>query len=55
MTELVNRLRSAGVKTLTTGFFRPDFFDHYGFSVEKRHAGLVKDLTEEDAPIPAAR
>jgi N-acetylglutamate synthase-like GNAT family acetyltransferase len=55
ITELVNRLRSAGVKTLTTGFFRPDFFDHYGFRVEKRHAGLVKDLTEEDTPLADRR
>jgi len=51
MTELIKRLRSAGVTTLTTGFFRQDFFDRYGFRVEKRHAGLVRDLTEE--PVPA--
>jgi long-subunit acyl-CoA synthetase (AMP-forming)/N-acetylglutamate synthase-like GNAT family acetyltransferase len=50
MSELINRLRSAGIKILTTGFFRPDYFYPYGFRVEKRHAGLVKDLTESDAP-----
>ena len=49
MNELINRLRSAGIKTLTTGFFRPDYFYPYGFRVEKRHAGLVKDLTDGDA------
>jgi long-subunit acyl-CoA synthetase (AMP-forming)/N-acetylglutamate synthase-like GNAT family acetyltransferase len=51
MQELFNRLRSAGIRTLTTGFFRPDYFYAYGFRVEKRHAGLVKDLTEDD-PAP---
>jgi long-subunit acyl-CoA synthetase (AMP-forming)/N-acetylglutamate synthase-like GNAT family acetyltransferase len=54
MTELFNRLRSADVKTLTTGFFRPDYFERYGFRVEKRHAGLVKDLAGED-PAPDLR
>jgi len=48
MSELINRLRSAGIKLLTTGFFRPDYFYPYGFRVEKRHAGLVKDLTSGD-------
>ena len=44
MKELFNRLRSAGVKTVTTGFFRPEYFYGYGFRIEKRYAGLVKDL-----------
>jgi N-acetylglutamate synthase-like GNAT family acetyltransferase len=51
MLELINRLRAAGVKTLTTGFFRQDYFERYGFRIEKGHAGLVKDLSEES---PAA-
>jgi hypothetical protein len=52
MNELINRLRSAGCKTLTTGFFRPDYFYRYGFGVEKSHAGLVLDLSGEDAAAP---
>ena len=44
MQELDNRLRSAGVETLTTGFFLPEYFYTYGFRVEKHYAGLVKNL-----------
>jgi N-acetylglutamate synthase-like GNAT family acetyltransferase len=44
MREFFNRLRAIGVKTATTGFFRPEFFYAYGFAIEKRYAGLVKEL-----------
>jgi GNAT superfamily N-acetyltransferase len=44
--ELSNRLRTAGFTSLTTGFFRPQFFYRYGFSVERRYAGLVRELSE---------
>lgn len=47
MRELFNRLRAAGIKTLTTGFFRPEYFYSYGFKIERRYAGLVKELEEE--------
>jgi N-acetylglutamate synthase-like GNAT family acetyltransferase len=47
MNELFNRLRAAGVKTVTTGFYRPEYFYTYGFAIEKRYAGLVKNLDEE--------
>lgn len=43
--ELSNRLRTAGFRSLTTGFFRPEFFYRFGFTVERRYAGLVRDLT----------
>jgi long-chain acyl-CoA synthetase len=46
MREFLNRLRSAGVRHVTTGFFRPEYFYGYGFRIEKRFAGLVKDLSE---------
>lgn len=49
MRELFNRLRAAGIKTLTTGFFRPEYFYSYGFKIERRYAGLVKELEEEPA------
>ena len=46
MKEFFSRLRAAGVKTVTTGFFRPEYFYAYGFRIEKRYAGLVKSLEE---------
>jgi N-acetylglutamate synthase-like GNAT family acetyltransferase len=48
MKELFNRLRAAGTKTVTTGFFRPQYFYSYGFIIEKRYAGLVKNLEAEN-------
>ena len=50
MHEFLNRLRSAGVRTVTTGFFRPEYFYGYGFRIEKRYAGLVKDLSGDEFP-----
>jgi long-subunit acyl-CoA synthetase (AMP-forming)/GNAT superfamily N-acetyltransferase len=44
MKEFFNRVRAAGASTVTTGFFRPEYFYAYGFKLEKRHAGLVKEL-----------
>jgi len=44
--EFFNRLRAAGIKTVTTGFFRPEFFYAYGFRIEPRYAGLVKSLED---------
>lgn len=47
MNDFFNRLRAAGVKRVTTGFFRPEYFYAHGFRIEKRYAGLVKSLEEE--------
>ena len=44
MKEFFNRVRAAGATTATTGFFRPEYFYAYGFKLEKRYAGLVKEL-----------
>jgi long-subunit acyl-CoA synthetase (AMP-forming)/predicted N-acetyltransferase YhbS len=53
MNEFFNRLSAAGVHTVTTGFFRPEYFYAFGFKIEKRYAGLVKTLDggedQEDA------
>ncbi len=49
--ELRNRLRTAGYASLTTGFFRPQFFYRMGFTVEKRYAGLYQSLVEDGAPV----
>ncbi len=51
MHQFFNRLRAAGTRTLTTGFFRPEYFYSYGFKIERRYAGLVKDLDQE---VPGA-
>jgi GNAT superfamily N-acetyltransferase len=50
MREFFHRLRAAGVKTVTTGFFRPEYFYGHGFAIEKRYAGLVKKLDDEAPP-----
>jgi len=47
MKQFFNRLRAAGFQTVTTGFFRPEYFYSYGFKIERRYAGLVKELEEE--------
>jgi long-chain acyl-CoA synthetase len=47
ISELRNRLRTAGYASLTTGFFRPQFFYRMGFTVEKRYAGLYQSLIED--------
>jgi GNAT superfamily N-acetyltransferase len=46
--ELRNRLRTDGYTSLTTGFFRPQFFYRMGFTVEKRYAGLYQSLVERE-------
>ncbi|MGD8441578.1 MAG: GNAT family N-acetyltransferase, partial [Holophagae bacterium] len=46
--ELANRLRAENYRWLTTGFFRPQFFYRYGFSVERRYAGLVRSLRPDE-------
>ena len=49
--ELRNRLLTAGYRSLTTGFFRPQFFYRLGFKVERRYAGLVRSLTDENQEV----
>jgi hypothetical protein len=46
--ELANRLRADNIRWLTTGFFRPQFFYRYGFTVERRYAGLVRSLQPDE-------
>jgi N-acetylglutamate synthase-like GNAT family acetyltransferase len=48
MSEFFNRLRAGGLKTVTTGFFRPEYFYSYGFRIERRYSGLVKSLEETE-------
>ncbi len=44
MKEFFNRLKNEKYEYVTTGFFRPEYFYKFGFSVEKKYSGLVKKL-----------
>ena len=48
MNEFFERMKSDGVKNVTTGFFRPEYFYRFGFRVEKKYSGLVKKLIETE-------
>lgn len=44
MKELFNRMKSENYKFVTTGFFRPEYFYRFGFKIERKYSGLVKEL-----------
>jgi predicted GNAT family acetyltransferase len=44
MNELFNRVKSDNIKFITTGFFRPEYFYRFGFKIERKYSGLVKEL-----------
>ncbi len=44
MNEFLKRLKSEHIRHVTTGFFRPEYFYKFGFKVEKKYSGLVKEL-----------
>ena len=44
MNEFFERMRADGLKFVTTGFFRPEYFYRFGFKVERKYSGLVKEL-----------
>lgn len=44
MSEFLKRLKSEHIRYVTTGFFRPEYFYKFGFKVEKKYSGLVKEL-----------
>ena len=46
MNEFLNRMRGKRFNFVTTGFFRPEYFYRFGFKIERKYAGLVKDLSE---------
>ncbi|MCK5590808.1 MAG: GNAT family N-acetyltransferase, partial [Candidatus Pacebacteria bacterium] len=47
MNEFFERLKSDNVTNVTTGFFRPEYFYRFGFTVEKKYSGLVKNLMDD--------
>jgi long-subunit acyl-CoA synthetase (AMP-forming) len=46
MNEFFNRLKDEHIHFVTTGFFRPEYFYRFGFKIEKKYSGLVKNLNE---------
>ncbi|NLT51704.1 MAG: GNAT family N-acetyltransferase [Ignavibacteria bacterium] len=44
MSEFFNRMKDEHFDTITTGFFRPEYFYRFGFKIEKKYSGLVKNL-----------
>jgi hypothetical protein len=44
MNEMFKRAASAGMRTVSTGFYRRSYFYRLGFAAEERYAGLVKHL-----------
>ncbi len=44
MNELFNRQLAEKIDYITTGFFRPEYFYKFGFKIEKKYTGLVKQL-----------
>ena len=47
MEDFFQRMRVRGVRAVTTGFFRPQYFRRFHFQVDRQHAGLVRLLGEE--------
>jgi ribosomal protein S18 acetylase RimI-like enzyme len=48
MSELFNRLKSEHITHVTTGFFRPEYFYKFGFKIERKYSGLVKNLLDNE-------
>jgi long-chain acyl-CoA synthetase len=45
MHEFFDRMSVERMQRVTTGFFRPEYFYRFGFKIERKYAGLVKDLS----------
>jgi ribosomal protein S18 acetylase RimI-like enzyme len=50
MEDFFRRMQSRGVRAVTTGFFRPQYFRRFRFRVDREHAGLVRILDDESVP-----
>jgi N-acetylglutamate synthase-like GNAT family acetyltransferase len=46
LNEFFKRMRNEHMLYVTTGFFRPEYFYRFGFKIERKYAGLVKNLQE---------
>ena len=45
MHEFFKRMSGERMQRVTTGFFRPEYFYRFGFKIERKYAGLVKELS----------
>lgn len=48
LNEYFKRMKNDHYFYVTTGFFRPEYFYRFGFKIERKYAGLVKSLVEEE-------
>jgi long-chain acyl-CoA synthetase len=48
MEDFFQRMRARGVKAVTTGFYRLQYFRRFRFQIDREHAGLVRILGEEN-------
>jgi predicted N-acetyltransferase YhbS len=44
MQQLISRAKEQGIRALTVGYFRPDYFARFGFQIDHRFAGQVLPL-----------
>ncbi|MCG8605452.1 GNAT family N-acetyltransferase, partial [bacterium] len=44
LNEFFNRLQNEGVRIVTVGFLRPEFFYRFGFKIDHRYGNMVKRL-----------
>jgi len=54
MHEFFERMSGEHMRRVTTGFFRPEYFYRFGFKIERKYAGLVKDLSAPDQDTQAS-
>jgi len=47
MNEFFRRLKSRGVRSVVTGYFRPEYLHRFGFKTEPSYSGLVRDVVHE--------
>ena len=44
MNDLFKRMKHKNIKTITVGFYAEKFFSKYGFEINKKYSGMVKEL-----------
>ncbi len=49
MTEFFKRIKNMNIDLITTGFFRPEYFYRFDFKIDRKYAGLVKNLRNIDS------
>ena len=44
MNDLFKRMKHKNIKIITVGFYAEKFFSKYGFEINKKYSGMVKEL-----------